>query len=140
MSDLARFVTAQADGFDRARAELAAGRKRTHWMWWVFPQLRGLGRSETTRHYGIADLEEARAYDRHATLGPRLHDCAALLLTHPDTPIATILGEVDALKSRSCATLFEAAAADPAVFAEVLEVHHGGTRCTPTLTMLEDAR
>ena len=100
---LERFVDAQAPVIDAVRAELIAGRKRSHWMWFVFPQLRGLGRSEMARHYGLADLAEARAYWRHPLLGPRLADCVQWLLALPEGCSAHhVFGSPDDLKLRSC--------------------------------------
>ncbi len=110
--DLRRFVEAQAPVAAQVRAELAAGAKTSHWMWFVFPQLRGLGRSATAEHFGIASLAEAQAYARHPLLGARLRECTALLLAAPPGLGARdILGDVDALKLRSSMTLF--ARADP---------------------------
>ena len=104
MPDLARFRDAQAPVYATALAELAAGAKRSHWMWFVFPQLRALGRSATAQRYGIADLAEARAYLADPVLGPRLTQCAEALRAHAGTPPEAILGPVDALKLRSSAT------------------------------------
>ncbi|HMM86312.1 MAG: DUF1810 domain-containing protein [Gammaproteobacteria bacterium] len=110
--DLRRFVDAQAPVAAQVLAELAAGAKTSHWMWFVFPQLRGLGRSATAAHFGIASLAEAQAYARHPLLGARLRECTALLLAAPAGRSARdILGDVDALKLRSSMTLF--ARADP---------------------------
>ncbi|MEW9920057.1 DUF1810 domain-containing protein [Marimonas sp. MJW-29] len=130
--DLARFVEAQEGVYDTVRAELGAGRKATHWMWFIFPQLRGLGRSETARFYGLRDLDEARAYAGHPVLGPRLAECASLVLAHAGVPIAEIMGKVDALKLRSCATLFEAAAPGDGVYSRLLETFYAGERCALT--------
>lgn len=107
-SDLERFVEAQdADGtYERALAELREGRKRTHWMWFVFPQLAGLGNSATARRYAIASLDEARRYLAHPVLGPRLIECARVLAATPGRDASAILGPVDALKLRSSMTLF----------------------------------
>ncbi len=128
MSGLERFVEAQdAHGtYEAAVAELRAGRKTSHWMWFVFPQLAGLGRSQTARHYAIASLAEARDYLAHPTLGPRLIAAAQVLAGHTDRSAEQILGGVDALKLRSSMTLF--ARADPAqpVFAQVLDRFYGG--------------
>ena len=132
---LARFHDAQAPVIDLALAELRRGRKTTHWMWFVFPQLRGLGRSPTARHYGIADLAEARAYLADPVLGPRLTAAAGAMLTHPDTPAETILGPVDAMKLRSSATLFRAAGGGPEQQA-LLDTFHGGVPCAATLAHL----
>jgi len=116
--DLERFVTAQAGGVvEQALAELRAGRKQSHWMWFIFPQHRDLGRSPTAKYYGLSGEEEARAYLAHPVLGPRLHDCFAAVRPHlaAGRSAAAIMGEVDALKLRSSAALFAAAASgDPA--------------------------
>lgn len=106
--DLDRFVSAQAPVIDQVVAELRAGRKRSHWMWFVFPQLRGLGRSEMAWQFGIAGLDETRAYLAHPVLGARLHECLRLVLAAPGGA-EDILGPVDAMKLRSCATLFDLA-------------------------------
>ena len=137
---LERFVTAQAGVYENVCAELTAGRKASHWMWFIFPQLRGLGRSETARYYGLRDLNEACAYDAHDVLGPRLHACAELVLGHPDKPVQDIMGKIDALKLRSCATLFERAAAKPEVFSTLLETFFDGSRCALTEEELEEKR
>src|SRR5256886_2588828 len=110
--DLTRFVEAQEPVFDRVLAELAAGRKQSHWMWFVFPQLRGLGSSPTARHYAITSLEEARAYLAHEVLGERLRECARLVNRIEGRTIEEIFGYPDHLKFRSCMTLFERAAVD----------------------------
>lgn len=138
-ASLTRFLTAQESVFDNVCAELEAGRKRSHWMWFVFPQLRGLGHSPTAHFYGIADPDEARAYLADTVLGVRLRHCVTLLLKHRDKPIRAILGAPDDLKSRSCLTLFEAVADDPrdrALFAEALDAFHDGARDARTLSML----
>jgi uncharacterized protein (DUF1810 family) len=124
--DLERFVSAQDGTYPQALAELTAGRKRSHWMWFVFPQLRGLGASPTAQHYAIADLDEARAYLDHPVLGPRLREAAAALLGVPAGSATDILGYPDDLKLRSSMTLFAAAAADPAVFQAVLDRYYDG--------------
>ncbi|MEH3046034.1 DUF1810 domain-containing protein [Sphingomonas adhaesiva] len=112
---LDRFVAAQATTYDSALAELTAGRKRSHWMWFVFPQLAGLGHSATARHYAIHDLAEARAYLAHPLLGPRYRATAAALLPHRAAPPETIMGAIDAMKLRSSLTLFARAGAGGAV-------------------------
>ncbi len=118
------------------RRELAAGRKQTHWMWFVCPQLRGLGRSATARHYGIAGIEEARAYLAHPVLGPRLRDCTALLLETQGRSAHDIFGSPDDVKLRSCLTLF--AEADPRanLFAEALARFFAGAPDPATLALL----
>src|SRR5713226_5518969 len=112
-SNLERFVTAQAPVFETVLAELRAGRKRTHWMWFVFPQLSGLGRSSTARFYGIGSIDEARAYLAHPVLGPRLDLCARIVLASESPCLHAIFGSPDDLKFRSCMTLFSLAADDP---------------------------
>jgi uncharacterized protein (DUF1810 family) len=134
--DLDRFVAAQAAAYAQALAELRRGRKESHWMWFVFPQLRGLGRSPTAQFYGLAGLDEARAYVAHPVLGPRLRECAQALLSHASEAPEAILGAIDALKLRSSMTLFERAADDPAPFAAVLEAFYGGERDAETLRLL----
>ncbi|MGP9822020.1 DUF1810 domain-containing protein [Salinarimonas sp. NSM] len=138
-NDLARFVAAQDPVWEDVRAELAAGAKRSHWMWFVFPQLAALGRSATARHYGISGLGEARAYLAHPRLGPRLREAVGLLLPHEGTDIHAILGSPDDLKLRSCLTLFHAAAedaADAALFQRGLDAFYGGRADAATLDLL----
>ena len=134
--DLQRFVTAQAPVIDTVRAELRAGRKRTHWMWFVFPQLRALGHSAMAQHYGIASLAEARAYLAHPLLGPRLVECTGLVCAVQGRSIHDILGSPDDLKFRSCVTLF--AAADPAatLFPQALRTFYGGSPDPRTIDLL----
>jgi uncharacterized protein (DUF1810 family) len=110
--EMQRFVEAQDEGgtYERALAELRAGRKTSHWMWFVFPQIAGLGQSAMSRRYAIGSLEEARAYLDHPVLGPRLVECAGALLTHENLTAQQILGEIDAIKLRSSMTLFARAA------------------------------
>lgn len=135
--DLQRFVDAQAGGsYEQALAELRAGRKRGHWIWFVLPQLRGLGRSATAEHYGLADLDEARGYLAHPVLGTRLRECCAVLLALPGSDPAEVLGELDALKLRSAMTLFEAAAPDDLLFGQVLDRWFAGRRDGETLRRL----
>src|SRR6186997_1519083 len=118
--DLERFVAAQdaAGTYERALGEIRRGRKSSHWMWFVFPQVAGLGRSEMAAHYAIADLAEARAYLDHPVLGSRLRECAQLVLESTVGSAEEIFGSVDATKLRSSMTLFEAAAPDEPVFGE----------------------
>ena len=111
--NLERFVTEQAPVFETVLAELRAGRKRSHWMWFVFPQLAGLGRSSTARFYGIRSLDEARRYLAHPLLGPRLNLCASIVLASESPSLHAIFGSPDDLKFRSCMTLFSLAADDP---------------------------
>lgn len=134
--DLRRFVDAQAGVWAAVVAELAAGDKRTHWMWFVFPQLRGLGTSATAVRYAISGLDEARDYLAHPTLGPRLLDSAGRLFAHRGRSARDMLGSPDDLKLRSSMTLFEGAAPDARVFADVLGTFYGGQRDARTLSML----
>ncbi len=124
--DLQRFVDAQAGVIERVVAELRAGRKRSHWMWFVFPQLRGLGSSPMALRYGIESLAEARAFLAHPVLGPRLRDCTELVLAVPSTPIGEILGSPDDLKFRSSMTLFARASTGDRVFTDALARYYGG--------------
>ncbi|HMQ72394.1 MAG TPA: DUF1810 domain-containing protein [Rubrivivax sp.] len=138
---LQRFVDAQAPVFDHACAELAAGRKRTHWMWFVFPQLRGLGRSATAMHYGIDSRDEALAYWHHPLLGPRLARCATLVLAQAGRRSAhDIFGSPDDLKLCSCMTLFDAVAPEQPVFRRVLDAFYGGRPDARTLAHLGQGR
>jgi uncharacterized protein (DUF1810 family) len=132
VADLADFRAAQDLVWDRVTSELRAGRKTSHWIWYVFPQLASLGRSHLARHYGITDLDEATAYLADPVLRARLEEVAGLLLTHNGTDPEDILGDIDALKVRSSMTLFEAAANAPPVFADVLDDLYQGTRCPMT--------
>ena len=126
--DLQRFVDAQDTGgtYDAALAELRHGRKTSHWRWFVFPQLAGLGRSATARHYALHGADEALAYLAHPVLGPRLRACAGLLLELPDADPVAVLGAVDAQKLRSSMTLFALAAPDEPVFQQVLDHYYAG--------------
>src|SRR4249919_3837520 len=136
--DLNRFVEAQEHTFAQAVDELADGRKTSHWMWFVFPQLRGLGHSPTAIRFGIASLDEARAYLAHPLLGPRLKECTQLALRIDGRSISEILGSPDDMKSRSCMTLFDRAAAGETMFAEGLQKYFGGTPDARTLELLKD--
>jgi uncharacterized protein (DUF1810 family) len=120
MTDLDRFMTAQEGVHDTAVAELRAGRKRTHWMWFVFPQLAGLGSSAAARRYAIANLDEAREYLNHPVLGPRLREAAEAILSVEGRTASDILGYPDDLKLRSSMTLFGAAAPGEGIFNKVL--------------------
>ncbi len=137
-SGLQRFVDAQDGGgtYDAALRELRAGHKRSHWMWFVFPQVAGLGRSATAQHYAISGIEEARAYLAHPVLGPRLVECARALTALGTFDPVAVLGGVDAQKLRSSMTLFEAAAPDEPLFGRVLEQYFAGVRDDATLTRL----
>lgn len=137
---LQRFVDAQSGVYDGVTAELRAGRKTTHWMWFVFPQLKGLGHTSTAQHFGIASLDEARAYLAHPLLSPRLRECARLLVDDPgQRSIASILGSTDALKLRSSMTLFAEASDAPAdreLFTAVLDRYYDGEPDELTRSML----
>ncbi|WP_022684738.1 DUF1810 domain-containing protein [Sphingomonas phyllosphaerae] len=123
--DLARFVAAQAPLYDTALRELTQGAKRTHWMWFVFPQVAGLGQSATARHYAIRDVDEARAYLAHPLLGRRYLECVTALGPHRGRSADSIMGVVDAMKLRSSLTLFDRAGA-PAIVAETLKALFDG--------------
>ena len=134
--ELSRFVQAQDGCYDQALAELRSGRKRSHWIWYILPQLRELGRSAIAREYGIQGLDEAVAYLAHPVLGPRLLACVQALLTHRDRAATEILGDVDAMKFRSCLTLFHAAAPEVPCFAEALRAFYRGMPDPETLRLL----
>lgn len=136
--DLERFVIAQdADGiFDRATKELRAGRKRSHWMWFIFPQMRGLGGSSYAERYGIASMDEAAAYMAHDVLGQRLHRCARMVIQSGAVNAITLMGYPDDLKLRSSMTLFASVAEDDQDFVEVLRRYYRGERDPKTLRLL----
>ena len=134
--DLNRFVQAQEGVYDRAVAEVRAGRKRTHWMWFVFPQLDGLGSSSTARHYAIKSPAEAEAYLRHPVLGPRLVECCEAAAGVEGRTAHEVFGAPDDLKLRSCATLFARVSPAGSVFERVLEKYFGGEPDPATLRLL----
>jgi uncharacterized protein (DUF1810 family) len=134
--DLQRFVDAQAPLYSRVTAELAAGEKRSHWMWFVFPQLKGLGRSAMAERYGIAGADEARAYLSHALLGPRLLECTRLVLAVRGRTALEILGSPDDLKFRSSMTLFDRVATEQGEFADALQRYFAGRPDERTLALL----
>ena len=135
--DLARFVAAQEGVYERALGELRRGRKTSHWMWFVFPQLAGLGGSPMAARYAIGSLDEARAYLAHPILGPRLVTCVETVNGLSGRTAEAIFGFPDVLKFRSCVTLFEQAAPDPAVFRRALETYYGEP-CERSLALLAD--
>jgi len=135
-SDLERFVAAQQGLYEGALRELRAGRKTGHWIWFIFPQLAGLGRSEMSRFYGIASLEEARAYMDHPVLGLRLRECVGAVLATSGVTAEQIFGALDAMKVRSSMTLFHRAAPDEPLFAEMLERFYGGVADEATDALL----
>ena len=126
--DLQRFVEAHDSGgtFQRALDELGRGRKTSHWMWFIFPQVAGLGHSPTSRYYAISSLEEAQEYLRHPVLGPRLLECSRVVAATEDKTAVEIFGATDAQKLRSCMTLFMRAAPDELVFSDVLGRYFSG--------------
>lgn len=139
MTGLERFIQAQEGVYEQALAEVRRGRKSSHWMWFVLPQLAGLGRSATAQRYALRDLAEARAYLAHPVLGPRLREITRAVLGCEAPDAESVFGPVDAMKLRSSMTLFEAAADDPAdagLFAGVLERWFAGDRDGQTLARL----
>jgi len=138
--DLARFVSAQHGSYDRALAEIRRGEKRSHWMWYVFPQIAGLGMSATSKKYAIRSLAEAEAYLRHETLGPRLLACAAATLAVEGRSALDIFGSPDDMKLRSCATLFAEISAEGSAFHRVLDQYFDGKPDEATLRILARLR
>lgn len=134
---LSRFVEAQDRVYEQALAELHAGRKRTHWMWYIFPQLEGLGHSPTAKHYAIKNAEEACAYLNHSLLGPRLLDCTRAVLSIEGKSASEIFGFPDDLKLKSCMTLFASVAEPNSPFEQVLRKYYGGMGDEKTLHLLE---
>lgn len=136
--ELHRFVDAQERGgtYESALAELRSGRKRSHWMWYVFPQVAGLGRSDTARFYALSDLDEAREYLEHPVLEPRLIECVEALLSIPGSDAVAVMGSTDAQKLRSSMTLFLHAAGESqrAIFKAVLDKYFKGTEDQATLS------
>jgi uncharacterized protein (DUF1810 family) len=135
---LERFLAAQDEGgtYDGALSELRAGRKQGHWMWFVFPQVAGLGSSPMAQRYAISSLAEAKAYVDHPVLGARLRECCTALLDLPASDPVRVLGHVDALKLRSSMTLFDRAAPDEPAFRQVLEKYYDGEPDDATLDRL----
>jgi uncharacterized protein (DUF1810 family) len=136
MSDLQRFRLAQDPVYEAVLGELRRGRKTGHWMWFVFPQLAGLGHSEMSRRYAIGSLAEARAYLADAILGARLRECVATVLALPDVTAQQVFGDIDALKLRSCMTLFHRAAPEEPLFPALLERWFAGLPDPVTERML----
>ena len=137
--DLERFVAAQAPVMGQVRDELRAGRKRSHWMWFVFPQLAGLGRSPTAQFYGIADRVEAEAYLAHPVLGSRLLECVGLVNAVQGRSAHAIFGSPDDLKFRSCATLFSVAKPGATPFHDALARYFDGAADPATMRLLSSA-
>jgi uncharacterized protein (DUF1810 family) len=136
MYDLSRFLEAQNNSYDTALREIRAGRKRSHWMWYIFPQIQGLGYSAMAQHYAIRDLGEAREYLQHPLLGPRLIEISEALLALDESDPRRVMGSPDDLKLRSCMTLFQCAAPDQPVFGKVLDKFYGGRPDGRTLEIL----
>lgn len=135
--DLSRFVEAQSTVYDEALSEIRNRRKRTHWMWFIFPQIRGLGTSNAAVSYAISSIWEAKAYLAHPLLGARLRECTAAMSDGPETDAQQILGKIDAAKFRSCMTLFEAADSTQRNFADALSKFFNGVRDHRTLALLD---
>lgn len=133
---LERFVEAQNPLFDQVTSELQAGRKMSHWMWFIFPQIQGLGRSPTAIEYAISGLDEARAYLAHPVLGPRLKECTQLVLRVENRPLAQILGSPDDMKFRSSMTLFAQVSPDDDIFERALQKYFRGLPDQLTLERL----
>lgn len=134
---LNRFLEAQASSYEQALSEIKSGRKRSHWMWFIFPQLQGLGYSETARFYAIKDLEEARLYLQHPVLGPRLVEISKAMLALEGKTANQILGNPDDLKLRSSMTLFAAVPGADPVFKAVLDKYYKGEADEKTLQLLK---
>lgn len=134
--DLARFISAQEGVYERALAELKSGQKRTHWMWYIFPQIAGLGFSSISQQYAIQNLEEARQYINHPVLGKRLLECAEAVLAIKGRSVSEIFGYPDDLKLRSCMTLFACVLDSNPVFVRVLEKYFRGNRDNKTLQII----
>jgi uncharacterized protein (DUF1810 family) len=135
--DLARFVEAQKDVYATAIGELRRGRKETHWMWFIFPQIAGLGFSATAQKYAIQSLDEAQAYLAHAVLGPRLRECAEAVLAAQVSTAEAIIGSTDAMKLQSSATLFDLVSPPGSVFRRVLDRYYDGATCRDTLARVQ---
>lgn len=132
-----RFLKAQERTYDVALREITQGEKRSHWMWYIFPQLRGLGRSETAYYYGLSGLDEAKAYLAHPILSARLLEITSALLVQPNDDPVMIFGHTDALKLRSCMTLFASVSEEGSVFHQALQRFFKGKRDAKTLSLLD---
>lgn len=135
---LDRFVDAQEGVWPAPRDEIAAGHKTGHWIWFVWPQIEGLGRSSTAQYYAIHDLDEATRYLAHPVLGARLIEITQVMLQHRGAAPETILGGIDSMKLRSSATLFEAVPGAPPEFTEILDAFYAGDRCPHTLAAINE--
>jgi len=134
--DLHRYVEAQASAYDTAIAELRSGRKRSHWIWFILPQLHGLGTSQMSTRYGLQSLAEAKAYLAHPLLGPRIRECVRTLNALPGNDAVAVLGDIDAVKLRSCLTVFAEASLDESLFQEGLDKYFEGQPDRATLSLL----
>jgi uncharacterized protein (DUF1810 family) len=134
--NLKRFLEAQAINYDDALAELKAGEKRSHWMWYIFPQYKGLGMSRMSQQYAIQSLDEARAYLEHPTLGDRLLNCSETVLKIRDRSAYDIFGSPDDVKLRSCATLFAVVSPPDSLFIQILDRFYNGEKDRQTLQLL----
>ncbi len=137
---LSRFTSAQGGGYDRVLAELRSGQKRTHWMWYIFPQIDGLAHSTTSKHYAIKSIEEARQYLNHPVLGSRLLECAEAVLAVDGRSVSEIFGYPDDLKLKSSMTLFVCASDSGSIFVRVLDKYFHGERDPSTLQLLEELK
>ena len=135
--DLARFIEAQEEDYRQALSEIRSGRKRSHWMWYIFPQFQGLGFSPTSQQYSIKSLDEARAYLQHPELGPRLVRCFVALLEVEGKSAHDIFGSPDDMKLRSCATLFAKVSSPGSVFEQVLAKYFDGKPDEPTIRLIK---
>jgi uncharacterized protein (DUF1810 family) len=138
--NLSRFVEAQTHDYDQALSEIRAGRKQSHWMWYVFPQFQGLGSSPTSRHFAITSAAEAGAYLAHPTLGSRLLECAEAVLRIQGRSALEIFGSPDDMKLRSCATLFAAVSSGESPFQRIIEKYFQGERDKRTIQLLESSQ
>src|SRR5690348_2237384 len=136
--NLNRFVDAQEQVFDNVLTELKHGRKYGHWIWFIFPQLKGLGLSPTSEFYGISSLDEAKAYLQHPVLGPRLLQCTELVIAIQGSDVEEIFGEIDAMKFRSCMTLFAAADPQQRTFSRALDKYFAGEGDRLTVSYLRE--
>ncbi|WP_316831660.1 DUF1810 domain-containing protein [Pedobacter aquatilis] len=138
LEKLERFLTAQNESYLRAIAEVSAGYKRTHWMWYIFPQLQGLGKSETAQYFGLSGLDEAAGYLRHPILGANLREITSALLSIQDRSAQEIFGSPDEMKLHSCMTLFARIPGADEIFRDVLIKYYGGQEDELTLTILNE--
>lgn len=136
-ADLQRFIDAQNEDYEQALSEIRRGKKRSHWIWYIFPQIKGLGFSYNSEYYGISSLQEAKDYLNHELLGDRLIEITASLLLHKGKDIEQIMGDIDAMKLKSSMTLFDAIKPG-GVFDEVLDEFYAGERCRRTLGFLQE--